>query len=260
MKTLPTLMVAPNGARKTKSDHAQLPITIIETVNTAADCYQAGADAIHLHVRHADGSHSLDTGLYREALESLAAEVPNLAVQITTEAVSIYTPAQQRQVVQEVLPGFVSISLAEMLSDEPEKAADFYQWCEEESIAVQHILYGQDDLNTLEQLLEKDKLSKKNLQLLFVLGRYTTNQVSEPKDLLPFTHWLKTHEVQADWAVCAFGKSETACLHAALLAGGKARVGFENSFWNADGSIAKDNAERVAEIKTLLSGVTAKSH
>jgi 3-keto-5-aminohexanoate cleavage enzyme len=256
MKSLPQLMVAPNGARKSKADHAQLPITIAETIDTAKACYDAGADAIHLHVRNADGGHTLDSGLYREAIDQLAVHAPNLAVQITTEAVGQYTPAEQRQVVKNVLPGYVSISLAEMLGDDRETAADFYRWCTEESISVQHILYGQDDLNTLESMLAQGNLSKRNLQLLFVLGRYTKNQTSEPEDLVPFTHWLIKNDVQADWAVCAFGKNETLCLQAALEGGGKIRVGFENSVWNRDGSLAKDNAERVAEMKFLVDQIS----
>lgn len=245
-------MVAPNGARRSKADHPDLPISISETVDTAKLCFEAGADAIHLHVRNSDGSHSLDTGLYREALDQLAIKVPNLVVQITTEAVGQYTPTEQMRVVKEVLPSYVSICLAELLSGDHDAAAEFYRWCTEESISVQHILYGQDDLNQLESMLERGRLSKRNLQLLFVLGRYTKNQTSEPEDLLPFTHWLTKNDVQADWSVCAFGKNETRCLRAALQAGGKVRVGFENSFWNADGSLAKDNAERVREIKKLI--------
>jgi 3-keto-5-aminohexanoate cleavage enzyme len=258
MKSLPQLMVAPNGARKSKADHPQLPITVADTIDTAKACYAAGADAIHLHIRNADGSHSLDSGLYREALDQLTVQTPNLVVQITTEAVGQYTPEEQRQVVKDVLPGYVSISLAEMLTDDRETAADFYRWCTEESISVQHILYGQDDLNTLESMLAQGNLSKRNLQLLFVLGRYTTNQISEPADLAPFTHWLTKNDVQADWAVCAFGKNETQCLQAALEGGGKVRLGFENSFWNRDGSLAKDNAERVTEMKLLVDQVSLR--
>jgi uncharacterized protein (DUF849 family) len=33
-----------------------------------------------------------------------------------------------------------------------------------------------------------------------------------------------------------------------MRAGGKVRVGFENSLWNADGNLAASNEERVAEI------------
>ena len=51
-KKLPNLMVAPNGARKVKKDHPEVPLTIQETVEVARNCYEAGAGAIHLHVRN----------------------------------------------------------------------------------------------------------------------------------------------------------------------------------------------------------------
>jgi uncharacterized protein (DUF849 family) len=59
--------------------------------------------------------------------------------------------------------------------------------------------------------------------------------------------------------VCAFGTGETACLADALARGGHARVGFENSLWNADGSLAKSNEQRVAEISGL-SGLLARGN
>lgn len=252
-------MVAPNGARKSKADHVCLPITIEDTLHTAKACYDAGADGIHLHVRNSDGGHSLDSGLYRKALDQLAVHVPHMRVQITTEAVGQYTPAQQRQLIKDVLPDYVSISVAEMLVDDRKTVTDFYHWCEQTSISVQHILYGQDDLHTLESLLAQGELSANSLQLLFVLGRYTENQHSEPADLAPFTQWLDTNDVTADWAVCAFGKNESRCLQAAYERGGKIRVGFENSFWNRDGSRAKDNAERVAEMKLIVDQASISS-
>ena len=64
MKPLPALMVAPNGATKTKADHPALPVTIPEIVACAEACARAGADGIHAHVRDAEGRHVLDAGLY----------------------------------------------------------------------------------------------------------------------------------------------------------------------------------------------------
>ena len=54
--------------------------------------------------------------------------------------------------------------------------------------------------------------------------------------------------------VAIFDLDETGAQETARLiveAGGKARVGFENSLWNADGSVAADNAERVRAIAAL---------
>ncbi|MFK7854815.1 MAG: 3-keto-5-aminohexanoate cleavage protein [Granulosicoccus sp.] len=252
-KPLPILMVAPNGARKGKKDHRELPISIADTVAVAKECFDAGADGLHLHVRDDSGLHSLDATLYKEALKQLHDAAPSMTVQITTEAVGQYSPEQQRKVVRDVLPEHVSISLAEMQADNNrESAATFYQWCRQQNISVQHILYGIDDLKLLHSLLEHGQLINDDLQLLFVLGRYTENQQSKPEDLRLFTDWLSKNDVLADWALCAFGRNESVCLQAGLESGGKVRVGFENSIWNADGTIAKDNCERVVSTKALV--------
>ena len=62
---LPRLMVAPNGARRTKADHQAIPVMIPETVETAKSCAAAGAGAMHLHVRDTEQRHVLDAGMYR---------------------------------------------------------------------------------------------------------------------------------------------------------------------------------------------------
>ncbi|MGH6903418.1 MAG: 3-keto-5-aminohexanoate cleavage protein [Geminicoccaceae bacterium] len=58
--------VAPNGARRTKTDHPDLPITPAEIARDAAWCADAGASVLHLHVRAGDGRHSLDPDLLAE--------------------------------------------------------------------------------------------------------------------------------------------------------------------------------------------------
>ena len=59
-KTLPNLMVAPNGARRTKSDHPAIPVTLEETVETTKRCHAAGAEAIHFHLRDDAQQHILE--------------------------------------------------------------------------------------------------------------------------------------------------------------------------------------------------------
>ncbi|SEL31264.1 3-keto-5-aminohexanoate cleavage protein [Pacificibacter marinus] len=250
---LPRVMVAPNGARKTKADHPALPLSLDEILTTASACHAAGADGLHLHVRDAAGKHSLDVGLYREALQALNHTVPDMTLQITTEAVGLYTPAQQRDVVEQLKPDAVSISVAELCAeDDMAITSAFYAFCADQNIAVQHILYGETDLQLMNSLFAQGTLDPAHLQLLFVLGRYTTGQQSSAQDLNPFVTWKDQYCPAADWGVCAFGQNETLCLQAAHQLGGKIRVGFENSFQNADGSIAKTNAERVAEVVSFL--------
>lgn len=246
---LPNIMVAPNGARRTKKDHPALPLSISQTVEAAIACNKAGADGLHMHIRDAHDKHTLDAGKYSEALREMEKALPEFYIQITTEAVGQYSPQQQRDVVEKVMPKAVSISIAEMLSEgEDIKAKHFYSWCSDNEISVQHIIYDTDDLARIEKLsLLNDETAT---QLLFVLGRYTKNQQSSPNDLDPFYNWAAQQDAKIDWAICAFGQGETDCLLNAHKKGGKVRIGFENSLWNRDGSIAKDNAERVQEYIT----------
>ena len=250
---LPQLMVAPNGARRTKQDHPALPVTVAEIVEVAKRCFEAGADGLHAHVRDVDQKHILDAGLYRELIGEMKRQVPGMQVQITTEAVGVYTPHQQRKLVREVRPEAVSIAYKELSADgETDTNCDFYGWAESEGIAVQHILYSAEEVRSLLRDVEAGRIASKALLLLFVLGRYTQNQQSDVSDLDAFLDALEEFDSVAEWSVCAFGHQETQCLIAAHRRGGKMRVGFENSLHNSDGTVAADNVERVREICRLM--------
>jgi 3-keto-5-aminohexanoate cleavage enzyme len=57
------------------------------------------------------------------------------------------------------------------------------------------------------------------------------------------------------WSVCAFGRRETACVTAAALLGGHARVGFENNLSLPDGARAASNADLVGAAANALEAV-----
>ncbi|AUM73703.1 BKACE family enzyme [Paracoccus jeotgali] len=254
--SLPRIMVAPNGARRGKADHPALPVTIPELVACAAACHAEGAGGIHAHVRDADGHHVLDAGLYRELIAELSRQVPGMAIQITTEAVGRYSPAEQRALVAELQPAMVSVALREITA-EPDAGLTraFFHDCDAAGIAVQHILYDVSEVDRLAELIKDGTIPGETPQLLHVLGRYSEGQVSSPADLDAPLSRQRALGLQADWAVCAFGPAETDCLLAALEQGGKARIGFENNLFNADGGLAASNAERVAELVSRMDQV-----
>ena len=266
MITMPKLMIAPNGARRVKADHLQIPLTIPEIVSCAQDCYRAGADGIHAHVRDENGRHVLDVGLYRELQAELATQVPGMMVQVTSEAAGIYQADEQRRIIRELKPAYVSVAMREMLADdndmrERQFARDFYHWAADEQIMIQHIIYSAEDVSVWFQRVADGVMQLPvrgaggvPAQLLFVLGRYRKNQQSTPEDLQPFLTALKPYQsdFRVDWAVCAFGSGETDCLLAAAEQGGKLRIGFENSLWHRDGRVAQDNAERVTFLQQEL--------
>jgi uncharacterized protein (DUF849 family) len=247
-----SIMVAPNGARRTKHDHPALPMTAAEIARTAAACCAAGAAVIHVHVRDAQGQHVLDTGLYREATAAIRREVgQRLVVQATTEAVGRYTAAEQMALVRNLRPEAVSMAVRELIPDPDaeQEAAGFLAWLSREEIAPQFILYSADDLARFEDLRRRGVMPEAFTDVLYVLGRYTEGQQSSPRDLVPF---LAADDARYPWTVCAFGRREHACAVAAAAAGGHIRVGFENNLHLKDGRLAPDNAALVADVATAV--------
>ena len=248
-------MVAPNGARKVKADHPQVPLDAGEIAAVARDCADAGAGAIHYHVRDADGGHILDAGLYHEAIAELQRAVPEMHLQMTTETVGKYQPGDMRDIVRAVVPQGASVGVREMIPDGVPKPEDiaFYNWTLDAGIQLQHICYGPEDVALLAKLLDVTELERQGIWCLFVIGHYT-GRISYPGLLPPFLAEVKRAGIESDWAICAFATEEASCLRAAIAAGGKVRVGFENSVYMADGSIASDNAARVREAASLMAG------
>ncbi len=260
---LPDIMVAPTGARRTRADHPALPITIDEITRTAQECWAQGATGIHVHVRDENEKHVLDSRSYADTIQAIESAVPDMYIQITTEAVGQYTAAEQRHLIRELKPASASISLAELYSDnETTLNREFLSWCNDAGIGVQFILYSPEDLTRFESLIEAGDIFSdaysNGLQLIYVLGRYTKNQQSQPADLNPLSEWLARTGIKTDWAVCAFGQCETDCLLEALHRGGKVRVGFENSLWHRDGQLANNNAERVAEVVSMFKSLNRR--
>ena len=252
------LAVAPNGARKTKADHPALPITAAEIAATAAACREAGAAMMHLHVRDPEGRHSLDVATYRDAIAAVRAAVGrDLVVQVTSEAVGIYGPEEQMRMVRELKPEAVSLAVREIVPDAASEtaAAAFLAWVAAERILPQFILYSDEDLRRFDDLVARGVVPGDRQLVLFVLGRYTKDQTSEPRDLMPF---LAANSRDHHWSVCAFGPRETACAVAAAALGGHARVGFENNLHLPDGSLAADNAALVAAVAEGLRAIGAR--
>jgi len=244
------LAVAPNGARKTQADHPAVPISPAEIAATAAAARAAGAAMIHLHVRDADLKHSLDVGAYREATAAVREAVgEEMIIQVTSEAVGLFTPEQQMAMVRELRPEAVSLAIRELVPEGGEEAArEFLAWTVGAGILPQYILYAAEDVARFGRLQAEGVIPPGPAFLLFVLGRYTAGQRSVPNDLLAFLSEMEAwpEASRLPWAICAFGPKETACVTAAATLGGHARVGFENNLFLPDGREARDNAELVA--------------
>ena len=116
------IMVAPNGARKTAQDHPAVPVTDSELVETAVTCFDAGARGLHAHIRTTEHTHLLDVERYERLIEALANRMPDLEVQVTSEAAGIYESDAQIDLLSRIKVPWVSVAIREILRSQDPRA------------------------------------------------------------------------------------------------------------------------------------------
>lgn len=242
------ITVAPNGAYKQKNDHAALPTTAADLAREAKACLDAGAAMLHMHIRDAQGHHSLDVEGYLAATTVVRAAVgQEMVIQVTSEAARVYQAPAQLAMVRAVQPEAVSVGLREIDVPEVGEAglAAFFAWLLQTQVMTQVIVYDVADLRRWQALRSRGVVPDGPWSLLFVLGRYTAGQRSSPHDLLPF---VAAHTGAEPWSMCAFGPTEHACATLAATLGGHVRVGFENNLYLNNGDLAPHNAALVQQV------------
>lgn len=207
---------------------------------------------LHLHVRDRDGAHTLDADLYRQVISAVRREAGcELLIQITTEAIGRFSPAEQMAAVDRIAPEAASIAIRELFPEGADErlAAEFLARQARRGLLAQHILYDVDDINRFEALAARGVIPREGTSQILVLGRYAPEQISSPADLPPM---LAARTIAVPWMVCAFGRREAAAGVVAAALDGHVRVGFENNLHLPDGRIAPDNAALVAVVAAAL--------
>ncbi len=175
------LTVAPNGGRKTKADHPALPLTADELARTAAECLERGASMIHLHVRDAEGQHCLDPEAYRATIAQICQEVGDrLVLQITSESLGHYSPAEQRAAVLKTNPEAVSLALRELAPEAPDEKdfCVFLGKLKQMRVWPQIILYTPAEAERLGAMVKQGLIPFDRLAVLYVLGRYSLTRTA----------------------------------------------------------------------------------
>ena len=232
------LMVAPNGARRSKADHPALPITPEELAERAEKAVAAGAAAVHLHVRDAEGRHSLDPDRYKAAVAAIRARVgDDPVIQISTESAGLFGPDDQLDLVRALWPQAVSVAIRELIPDDSpaaEHRARVFFWA---GVWTQFILYDRADILRWHQLRAREVIATAGSRpfVLLVLGR-GSSLAQLPEMLAALDPWNAVRPV--DWMLCGFDRMELRAAAVALALGGHVRVGFENNLRLADGRLA----------------------
>jgi len=241
------IMSAPNGARRQKVDHPNIPITPDEMALCAEQIIDNGASILHLHVRDNQGAHSLDVDRYRASIKAIKNAVgENIVIQTTTESVGMYSREQQMHMVKTLKPDAVSIALRELCPSDREmlEFSKFLDWLKLEKIFPQFILYDNNDFQRFECYRKSGLFQNDNPFVLFVFGNYNDNLNAEKSKVEAL--WEAAKFSTVPWAACGFSDNERECVTRAVSLNAHVRVGFENNIRDEKGLILEDNAQMIA--------------
>jgi uncharacterized protein (DUF849 family) len=239
------LVAALNGGR-TSAEHPAVPLSPAQLGASATESAGAGADAVHFHVRGADGRESLAGADVARAVT----EVRRLGVPfgVSTGAWIISDPARRLAAIREwtVLPDFVSINFDE------EGAAELAAYFLENDVALEA---GVANPFAAEQLV-RSGLGNRCLRIMF--------EPREPIAADAMATVARAEAVLDSAAVRAprllHGVNATAwpLVDAAGARGYATRIGFEDTLTLPDGTVAGGNGELVrAALKRLADAGTA---
>jgi uncharacterized protein (DUF849 family) len=236
------LVAALNGGRSA-AEHPAVPLSPAQLGAAAAESARAGAEAVHFHVRGADGRESLTSADVAGAIT----EVRRLGVPfgISTGAWIISDPARRLAAVREwtVLPDFVSINFDE------EGAAELASFFLGNKVALEA---GVANPFAAEHLV-RSGLGNRCLRIMF-----------EPREQVAADAMITVGQAEAVLDAAAVraprllhGVNATAwpLVDAAGARGYATRIGFEDTLTLPNGRVAGGNGELVRAALERLEGV-----
>ena len=266
------------GSIHTPTMSPYLPFTPDQIADNAVQACEAGAAAVHIHVRNPEtGQPSPDLELFKKVLTRVKSKC-DVIVCPTTGGGFGMTPEQRVAVVSTFKPELASCNMGSMnfaLFPLLEKMKDFkFPWEKQYLESTEDVIFPNTFksirifLNTFNENGTKPELEVYDAGMLnnaaFMIGRGLLKipiyiqfvlgilgGMAATIENLVFLYESACRQIGEKnfvWSVCAAGRSEIPMCTHALLMGGNARVGMEDALWLDKGVLAKNNAELVAKI------------
>ncbi|MDT5109932.1 MAG: hypothetical protein QOE20_1822 [Mycobacterium sp.] len=228
-----------NGAR-TPDQHPNLPVTPEQLAAAAVAAHQAGAQAVHMHPKTADGKDSLEPAAVDAAVAAVRAAAPGLPLGVTTGFWALPDAEARIRAVEgwTVLPDFASVN-----------------WHEPGSPELAEVLLGRG-LGVEVGLFHPEAaaswatsdIAKHCMRVMIELQG--DEDVAVADDMLARVHAAGS---PAPVLLHGFDESCWPLLEHAGVVGVQTRIGLEDTLRLPDGTTAPDNAALVSAAVRLLS-------
>ncbi len=265
------LTCAVTGNLTTPEQTAYLPITTEQIATACIEAHDAGAAAVHIHVRDTlTGKPSMDVELYAQVVDTLRRERPELIINLTTgpggryvpsaedpkifaPGTSLLPPEKRVEHIAALRPDICSLDLNTMNSgnqvvmNTPTNVRRMAKVIRDAGVVPELECFDTGDLVLAQQLTAEGDLQGPGVYS-FVMGvRYslpfTTPAMQLARSLIPQA---------SEWTAFAVGRHAFQAVAQAYLLGGNVRIGLEDTIYIYKGQLAKSNAELVTNSRHIV--------
>jgi len=268
----PTILTCAITGNLTKPEQTpHLPITPSQIAEESLAAAEAGAAAVHIHVRDPKtGLPSMELDLYGQVVEQIRRHNRGVIINLTTgpggrfvpsdgdprvagPGTTLLPPHKRVEHISALKPDVCSLDLNTMNSGDqvvmntPRSVALMAQAIREAGVTPELECFDSGDVVLAQKLIDDGVLQGPGL-FTFVLGvryslPYSPEAIAFAKTLLPRG---------AQWSAFAVGRHAFPAVGQAFLLGGNIRIGLEDTIYLDRGLLARSNAELVAKARRIV--------
>lgn len=247
------ITAALTGSFHGKEANPALPEQPEEIIQSAYECYNAGAAIVHIHAREKDGSTtSTDPEVYKKIKHGIRAKC-NIITQFTTGSAP-HLDFEDKIKSLYADPEMASLNMGSginlwkgseiMFSSTPSQIQRAAKIMKDRGIKPEMEVYGLQMMGDVTRLIDLDLLERP-YYINFVLGMHDLflgGLPYTPKILMFLVEHLPPYSI---FNVTGIAQNQLPATTMSMLLGGNVRVGFEDNIYYSKGVLAKSNAQLV---------------
>ena len=240
------------GAEVTKEQNPAVPYTVEEIVKEAKASVDAGAAIVHLHVREDDGTPTQSKARFKECIDAIYKECPDVIL-IPSTGGAVGMTAEERLQPTELFPEMAPLDCGtcnfgdDVFENTMPMMRDFGKRMLENDIKPEYECFEMGHIDTILNMARKGQVPGAPMQFNFVLGvpgctPATVNNLCWMVNAIP---------AGSTWTATGIGRNAFTLAAPAIVMGGNVRVGFEDNLYLERGVLAKSNGELVDKVVRL---------
>ena len=268
----PTILTcAVTGNLTTPQQTPHLPITPSHIADECLAAAEAGAAAVHIHVRNPEtGQPSMNLALYEQVVDAIRRHNPQLIINLTTgpggrfvpgdddpkvagSGTTLMRPELRVQHIAALKPDICSLDLNTMNSGDqvvintPRNVTRMAKVIRDAGSTPELECFDSGDLVLAKKLIDDGVLDGPGLYTIVTGVRYafpfSTAALSFAQSLLP---------TGAQWSAFAIGRQAFQAVAQSFLLGANVRIGLEDTVYLDKGRLAQSNAELVGKARRIV--------